>query len=235
MNDIASSATTTTCVVETERNRHTTLVRPKNPKRKISHRQQQQQSQRINNHSIYRTHNDYDDDEDEEEEEDRVGFGTENRLLSRDEERDITHHIRDLRVAVRIRDELVQTSADIPTEQQWAEACGLSVLKLRRIMHDGQQARTLLVSSNVGLVTSIAKRHYYALKHATGAGGGVGTILTLQDIMQEGNLGLMKAAERFEPERGFKFSTYATYWIRQRILQSISDCSRVIRLPAHGE
>jgi len=72
------------------------------------------------------------------------------------------------------------------------------------------------------------------LKQATEAGGGVGTILTLQDMIQEGNLGLMKAAERFEPERGFRFSTYATYWIRQRILRCISDTSRVIRLPAHG-
>ena len=54
-------------------------------------------------------------------------------------------------------------------------------------------------------------------------------------MIQEGNLGLMKAAERFEPERELRFSTYATYWIKQRILRSISDSSRIIRLPAHGE
>ena len=53
-------------------------------------------------------------------------------------------------------------------------------------------------------------------------------------MIQEGNLGLMEAAERFEPERGNRFSTYATYWIRQRILRSISEYSRIIRLPAHG-
>jgi RNA polymerase sigma factor (sigma-70 family) len=102
-------------------------------------------------------------------------------------------------------------------------------------MYEGQQARTILVSANAGLVTSIAKRHCYSLKMATEAGGGLGTILTLQDMIQEGNLGLMQAAERFEPEREFRFSTYATYWIRQRILRSISDSSRIIRLPAHGE
>jgi RNA polymerase primary sigma factor len=102
-------------------------------------------------------------------------------------------------------------------------------------MYEGQQARTTLVSANGGLVTSIAKRHYSSLKQATEAGGGVGTILTLQDMIQEGNLGLMQAAERFEPERGWRFSTYATYWVKQRILRSISDSSRIIRLPAHGK
>ncbi len=168
------------------------------------------------------------------------------RLLSRDEERLLTHKIRSLRRAVRIRDALVDEKEEwssyhpsayedeFPTEHQWAEACGLSVLDLRRVMMEGQEARSVLVSTNVGLVTSIAKRYFYALKQATEAGGGVGTILTLQDMIQEGNLGLMKAAERFEPERGFRFSTYATYWIRQRILRCISDTSRVIRLPAHG-
>jgi hypothetical protein len=162
-------------------------------------------------------------------------------FLSQDEERIITHNIRSLRRAVRIRDDLVNThnnrdstTTTIPTEAEWAASCDLSVMDLRRVMYEGQQARTVLVSANAGLVTSIAKRHYLSLKQATEAGGGVGTILTLQDMIQEGNLGLMQAAERFEPERGLRFSTYATYWIKQRILRSISDSSRIIRLPAHG-
>ena len=157
-------------------------------------------------------------------------------LLSKDDEKKLTHSIRSLRTAIRIRDELVESRNEyIPTEADWAKACSLSVLGLRRVMHEGQQSRTRMVASNAGLVTSIAKRHYYSLKQATEAGGGVGTILTLQDMIQEGNLGLMKAAERFEPERELRFSTYATYWIKQRILRSISDSSRIIRLPAHGE
>jgi DNA-directed RNA polymerase sigma subunit (sigma70/sigma32) len=162
-------------------------------------------------------------------------------LLSQDEERNLTHNIRSLRRAVRIRDDLVNThnnhessTTTIPTEAEWGASCNLSVMGLRRVMYEGQQARTVLVSANAGLVTSIAKRHYLSLKQATEAGGGVGTILTLQDMIQEGNLGLMQAAERFEPERGLRFSTYATYWIKQRILRSISDSSRIIRLPAHG-
>mmetsp|Transcript_9412 Transcript_9412/g.28095 ORF Transcript_9412/g.28095 Transcript_9412/m.28095 type:complete len:625 (+) Transcript_9412:116-1990(+) len=170
-------------------------------------------------------------------------------LLTRDDERQITYKIRDLRRVMRIRDELIEEKQewssfhpsfdydefnnDFPTESDWAKACDLEVSELLRIMDEGQEARSLLVSANAGLVTSIAKRHYHVLKQMTNAGGGVGTILTLQDMIQEGNLGLMKAAERFEPERGWRFSTYATYWIRQRILQSITDTSRVIRLPAH--
>eukprot|EP00535_Pseudo-nitzschia_heimii_P008159 CAMPEP_0197184748 /NCGR_PEP_ID=MMETSP1423-20130617/10472_1 /TAXON_ID=476441 /ORGANISM="Pseudo-nitzschia heimii, Strain UNC1101" /LENGTH=478 /DNA_ID=CAMNT_0042635639 /DNA_START=533 /DNA_END=1969 /DNA_ORIENTATION=+ len=163
-------------------------------------------------------------------------------LLTRDEERLITYKIRNLRRVVLVRDAMLRQNADsslsgdhreFPTEEEWAESCDLDVLSLRRIMSEGQDARSVLVSANAGLVKTIAKRHYYVLKQMTTAGGGVGTILTLQDMIQEGNLGLMKAAERFEPERGFRFSTYATYWIRQRILQSITDSSRVIRLPVH--
>jgi hypothetical protein len=128
--------------------------------------------------------------------------------LSQEQERQMTHKIRSLRRAVRIRDALVQQredwpatlyrpqplsaysdhvdddDTDFPTERQWAEACGLSVLDLRRVMTEGQEARTILVSANAGLVTSIAKRHYQALRTATDAGGGVGTILTLQDMIQ---------------------------------------------------
>ena len=156
-------------------------------------------------------------------------------ILSREEESIRTTHIRRFREAVRARDDLASHRKRQPTELEWAEACGLSVIELRRVMYEGQQARSILVSANAGLVTSIAKRHHHTLKQAMEAGGGVGTILTLHDMIQEGNLGLIEAAERFEPERGLRFSTYATYWVRQRILRSISDSSRIIRLPAHGE
>lgn len=156
-------------------------------------------------------------------------------LLSRDEEGILTNQLRSMREAIRVRDELAAEANEAPTEEKWAKLCGVSEVELRRIMYEGKEARSVLVSANEGLVTSIAKRHYYALKQATESGGGVGTILTLHDMIQEGNLGIMKAAERFEPERGLRFSTYATYWVRQRILKAISDSSRIIRLPAHGK
>ena len=82
------------------------------------------------------------------------------------------------------------------------------------------EARRALSEANLRLVVSVAKRY---------AGRG----LPFLDLIQEGNLGLMKAAEKFEPERGFKFSTYATWWIRQAITRSIADQARTIRIPVH--
>lgn len=160
--------------------------------------------------------------------------------LSKEEEGDISDSIQDLRKVLRIRTELAHVNAEdnmeiMPSEQEWADACDLSMAELRRIIMDGTEGRTRLVAANAGLVTSIAKRHYNILRRNTQGGGGIGTILTLHDLVQEGNLGLMEAAERFDPSKGFRFSTYASYWIRQRISRSIEDSSRVIRLPAHGK
>mmetsp|Transcript_4704 Transcript_4704/g.6691 ORF Transcript_4704/g.6691 Transcript_4704/m.6691 type:complete len:338 (-) Transcript_4704:404-1417(-) len=102
-------------------------------------------------------------------------------------------------------------------------------------MIEGKEARSRIVASNVGLVLQIARRYAYQLRRSQefSNAAGVGTILTLQDMVQEGNLGLMEAAERFDSQKGFRFSTYAVYWVRQRILRCIADHSRIIRLPVH--
>ena len=83
-----------------------------------------------------------------------------------------------------------------------------------------EDARRRLSEANLRLVVSVAKRY-------------VGRGLQFLDLIQEGNLGLMKAAEKFEPDRGFKFSTYATWWIRQSITRAIADQGRTIRIPVH--
>lgn len=180
-------------------------------------------------------------------------------LLTKEEEVSYTTAIRDLRSVIRIRDEISvsktmnnpgSTSSYIPnpmykyqhaeipfklqpTEQEWAQSCNMSVIQLRRILVKGREARKCLVDGNVGLVTQIANKYSNALQKSTNGFDNIGCILTLGDLIQEGNMGLMEAAERFEADRGFRFATYAVHWVRSRILRCIADNSRVIRLPAH--
>lgn len=95
-----------------------------------------------------------------------------------------------------------------------------AMVTVKKIREDLMEAKSILIEANLRLVISIAKRY-------------VGKGMSFSDLIQEGNIGLMRAVDKFEYQRGYKFSTYATWWIRQAITRSIADQSRTIRIPVH--
>lgn len=142
------------------------------------------------------------------------------RLLRADEEIELARKIADLLELEQIREELTFHLDRDPLESEWAQAVGMELLGFKRRLHGGRRAKEKMVQSNLRLVVSIAKKY-------------MNRGLSFQDLIQEGSLGLIRAAEKFDHEKGYKFSTYATWWIRQAITRAIADQSRTIRLPVH--
>ncbi|MEL7223737.1 MAG: RNA polymerase sigma factor RpoD, partial [Cyanobacteria bacterium J06576_12] len=142
------------------------------------------------------------------------------RLLRAEEEIELARKIADLLELERIRDEIDDQLEHEPTDADWANAVDMPLPAFRRRLHLGRRAKDKMVQSNLRLVVSIAKKY-------------MNRGLSFQDLIQEGSLGLIRAAEKFDHEKGYKFSTYATWWIRQAITRAIADQSRTIRLPVH--
>ena len=148
------------------------------------------------------------------------------RLLRADEEIELARQIAELLEIEQAREDLVESLGRVPNDEEWLQVVNeklgleLTLPKFRRKVYSGRRAKEKMVQSNLRLVVSIAKKY-------------MNRGLSFQDLIQEGSLGLIRAAEKFDHEKGYKFSTYATWWIRQAITRAIADQSRTIRLPVH--
>ena len=142
------------------------------------------------------------------------------RLLRPDEEIELARKIADLLQLEELATQFETDHGHYPDTKEWAALLEMPLIKFRRRLMLGRRAKEKMVQSNLRLVVSIAKKY-------------MNRGLSFQDLIQEGSLGLIRAAEKFDHEKGYKFSTYATWWIRQAITRAIADQSRTIRLPVH--
>ena len=141
-------------------------------------------------------------------------------LLSHEQEITLGRQVQDLMVLEQLEGELEGKAGEKPTREEWAKAAGLSGVQLKKKLQSGRRAKERMVAANLRLVVSVAKK--YTKRN-----------MELLDLIQEGTIGLVRGVEKFDPTRGYKFSTYAYWWIRQGITRAIAEKSRTIRLPIH--
>jgi len=144
-------------------------------------------------------------------------------LLTPEEEIRYSQQVQEGERLYKIRKQLADKRKVDPesiSEEEWAKAANLPTWELAVRLQEAEEAKRRLIESNLRLVVSIAKRY---------ASRGI----SLADLIQEGNLGLIRAVEKFDPERGFRFSTYATWWIRRAIARAVINNSRTIRIPVY--
>jgi RNA polymerase nonessential primary-like sigma factor len=142
-------------------------------------------------------------------------------LLSHEQEITLGRQVQDLMALEDLRQELRLRSGDQdPSDAKLAAEAGLNPAQLRRRLQLGRRAKERMVAANLRLVVSVAKK--YTRRN-----------MELLDLIQEGTIGLVRGVEKFDPTRGYKFSTYAYWWIRQGITRAIAEKSRSIRLPIH--
>ena len=141
-------------------------------------------------------------------------------LLSHEQEITLGRQVQELMHLENLHSDIESRNGEKPSEELLANEAGLTILQLKRKYKNGNRAKERMVSANLRLVVSVAKK--YTKRN-----------MELLDLIQEGTIGLVRGVEKFDPTRGYKFSTYAYWWIRQGITRAIAEKSRAIRLPIH--
>jgi len=141
-------------------------------------------------------------------------------LLSNEEEIRLGKQVKQMMDLFALQESLADRLGRMPKKEEWAEAANMPPQALDAALKQGSRAKTKMIEANLRLVVSVAKK--YQKRN-----------LELLDLVQEGTLGLERAVDKFDPTKGFKFSTYAYWWIRQAITRAIAQQARTIRLPVH--
>ncbi|EDX72324.1 RNA polymerase sigma factor, cyanobacterial RpoD-like family [Coleofasciculus chthonoplastes PCC 7420] len=141
-------------------------------------------------------------------------------LLTHEQEIVYGKQVQQMMPLLEAKDALAETLEREPTMQEWADHVDLEESALKKIINQGTRAKRKMIEANLRLVVAIAKK--YQKRN-----------MEFLDLIQEGTLGLERGVEKFDPTRGYKFSTYAYWWIRQAITRAIAQQARAIRLPIH--
>ena len=141
-------------------------------------------------------------------------------LLTHEQEINFAKQVQKMMALLATKEKLAIQLKRQPTQKEWVDNINMGENSLLQQLHQGQQAKQKMIQANLRLVVSIAKKYQ---RHN----------LDFLDLIQEGSLGLERGVEKFDPTKGYKFSTYGYWWIRQAITRAIAEQGRTIRLPIH--